>query len=260
LGPQHGAAVVVAVLRAFALIALASASAAADDPKSTPSSERGTTSAPITTEEEGAPKLSLATEVDRVAWQKTGFRLGLALAYGRFDGIHGAPSGRLLGAVLHAGLRLDPQWSLMSTFQYASAYERHGLNGLRFAGTIDPTWHPSPSFALALGVGFGGIVEGRTGRVDMTPMDLSTDVSYTYPSPTPSLTSCSGVGAAGLARAEWMYVLGPRSATTVALEVLGQYTACVQKIGLEPDTARPIERRQYWPHAGFTLSWGVTWR
>jgi hypothetical protein len=226
--------------------------------------ERGTTTAPISAkvdDEEGVPKLSLPTEADRIAWRRTGFRLGLGLAYGRFEGLHGAPSGRLLGAQLHAGLRLDETWSIYASFQYASVSGRNGLSGLRFAGTIDPTWHVTPAISLAVGAGFGGIVEGRTGRMEVDPLPSGLDTSVTLPSASPPLPSCSGVGAAVLARAAWTKVLGPRSSTDIALEAIGQYTECVQRTGrLDADTAQPIVRRQYWPHAGLTLSWGVAWR
>jgi hypothetical protein len=210
-------------------------------------------------EDDAPPKLSLPTENDRVAWTKSGFRLGLGLEYGRLAGLRGAPSGRLLGPVLHAGLRLDEDWSLIATFVYASASARGGLSGLRFAGTLDPTWHVTRSLSLAFGFGFGGIVEGNSGRPDMAAQ--ATDVSITLPSATPAVPSCSGVGAAGLVRAAYTWVLGPRASTGVELEVLGQYTSCVGRTShVEPDTAQPITRTQYWPHAGVTLAWGFQWR
>src|SRR5262249_55552053 len=124
-----------------------------------------------------------------------------------------------------------------------------------------PTWHVTPSLAVAIGFGFGGIVEGRTGRMDVDPLGSTLDTTYTFADASTPLPSCSGVGAAALARGEWSYVLGPRSATVVSLDIVGQYTECVDRTGrVEPDTARPIERRQFWPHAGAALSWGVTWR
>ncbi len=149
----------------------------------------------------------------------------------------------------------------MSTFQYAQVKQAGGLSGLRFSGTIDPTWHISPSWSLAIGFGFGGLVEGRTGRTStaMAP-NGEMDVSYTFPSANPPLASCSGVGVSALARVEWMYVLGPRSATNVAFEMIGQYTACTESVGTDVDTAQEIDYRQYWPHVGGTLTWGVTWR
>ncbi len=262
----------VAGLKSIVFIALVAAPVFADDPKpapaptptSTSTSERGTTGGDISAakeDEEGTPKLSLPTEEDRLAWQKPGFRLGLGLAYGRFDGLLGAPSGRLLGPVLHAGIRLDASWSLMSTFQYAQVKQAGGLDGLRFSGTVDPTWHISPSWSVAIGFGFGGLVEGRTGRVDMTTaIPNESNVSYTFTSAHPALPSCSGVGVSGLARVEWMYVLGPRSATNVSFEVIGQYTACVQNVNTDADTAQAIVYRQYWPNMGGTITWGITWR
>jgi hypothetical protein len=249
------------MLRLVAVVTACASVAHADDGKSTATSEKGTTSAPITQEEDEPPKLSLATESDRKAWQGAGFRLALGLAGGDFHGLRGAPSGRLIGAVLHAGLRLDADWSVYASFQYASVSKSGGLRGLRFAGTIDPTWHITPSLAVAIGVGFGGIVEGKTGRPDVDPLASTLDTSYTFPGASPPVPSCSGVGAAALARATWTYVIGPRSSTNVELEVTGQYTACVDRTGrVEPDTAQPIIREQYWPHAGATVAWSFAWR
>jgi hypothetical protein len=255
---------VVAVLKRLAIALLLASPARADDTKSTANAEKGTSSAAISTakdDEEGTPRFSLPTEADRVAWQKPGFRMGLGLGYGQFHGVGGAPSGRLIGAVLHAGLRLDRDWSIVSTFQYELASKHGGLSGLRFAGTVDPTWHVTPSLSLAIGVGFGGIVEGRTGRMDVDPLGSTLSSSYTFPNAKTPIPSCSGVGATALARGEYAWVLGPRSQTGVALEVMGQYTECVDSAGrLDVDTAQPIERHQYWPHVGAQLTWGVMWR
>jgi hypothetical protein len=212
-------------------------------------------------DEDGEPRLSLPTQADRMAWRNSGFRLGLGLAYGKLVGLRGAPSGRLLGPMIRVGLRLDEGWSILASFQYASVSQTGGLSGLRFAGTIDPTWHVTPSLSIAVGFGFGGIVEGRTGRMDADPLPSTIDTSYTFPDARTPVASCSGVGAAGLARIEWAYVLGPRSQTGVALEVVGQWTGCVDDTNrVEPDTGTAIVRRQWWPHTGVTLGWGITWR
>ena len=210
---------------------------------------------------DGEPRLSLPTQADRTAWQNSGFRLGLGVVYGRLVGLRGAPSGRLIGPTIRVGLRLDEGWSILASFQYASASTRGGLSGLRFAGTIDPTWHVTPSLGFAVGFGFGGIVEGRTGRRDAEPLPSTIDTSYTFPSARTPVASCSGVGAAGLVRVEWTYVLGPRAQTGVSLEVVGQWTGCVDDTNrVEPDTGTAIVRRQWWPHTGATLGWGITWR
>jgi hypothetical protein len=212
-------------------------------------------------DEDGPVRFSLATRSDHDAWREPGFRLQLGLAYGELFGLAGAPSGRLLGPVLRVGLRLDDSWSLLASFQYLSASAAGGLSGLRFAGTLDPTWHVAPGFTVAIGLGFGGIVEGRTARPSPDPQPGTLDASYTFPDASTPLPSCSGVGVAGLARADWMFVLGPRAATGLALEVGGQWTGCVASTGrVEPDTAEPIVRRQWWPHLAVTLAWLVAWR
>jgi hypothetical protein len=212
-------------------------------------------------EEDAPPKLSLPTQTDRDAWLVSGFRMGLGMAYGRLVGLEGAPSGRLLGFMLRMGLRLDADWSVLASFQYALASAPGGLSGLRFAGTLDPTWHATRHLSLAVGLGFGGIVEGRTGRPDIDPLPSTLNASYTFPGASPPLPSCNGVGAAALARVEWAIVLGPRSATSLALEAIGQWTGCVADTGIvEPDTGQAIVRRQWWPHAGATAVWGITWR
>jgi hypothetical protein len=212
-------------------------------------------------DKEGEPKLSLATEADRDAWRRPGFRMGLGVSYGDLVGLEGAPSGRLLGFLLRLGIRLDPDWSLLASLQYARASTPGGLDGLRFSGTIDPTWHATSHLSLAIGLGFGGIVEGSTSRPEITPLPGSLSSSYTFPSAGPPLPSCSGVGVAALVRAEWTVVLGPRSTTSLALEAVGQWTGCVDDTGqVDVDTGQSIVRRQWWPHTGGTVQWGFTWR
>jgi hypothetical protein len=187
--------------------------------------------------------------------------LGIGVVYGQLAGLEGAPSGRLRGVTLRAGLRLDADWSVLASFQYALARSPGGLSGLRFSGTIDPTWHVTRQLSLAVGIGFGGIVEGSTGRPDVMPLPGTLGSSYTFPSPSPPLPSCSGVGVAALARAEWTIVLGPRAATGFSVEAIGQWTGCIDDTGfVEFDTGQPIVRRQWWPHAGVTGGWSVTWR
>jgi hypothetical protein len=212
-------------------------------------------------DDEGPPRLSLPTQSDRDAWLRGGFRLSLGLTYGQLIGLEGAPSGRLIGPTVRVGLRLDAAWSLFASFQYTGASAPGGLSGLRFAGTVDPTWHVTRHLALALGLGFGGIVEGFTGRPDVDPLSGTIETSYTFPRPSPPLPSCSGVGVAALARADWMFVLGPRTATGLSLEVMGQWTGCVDDTGrVEPDSGQAIVRRQWWPHTGAVGTWSFTWR
>jgi hypothetical protein len=213
-------------------------------------------------DEDAPPRLSLPTESDRALWEKPGFSFGLGLAYGRLVGIHGAPSGQLIGPTIRGGVRLDEAWSLMGSLSYLYALGSGTvMQGLRFAGTLEPTWHATHHLSFAIGLGFGGIVEPSTSRPNPDPQPSTLDTSYTFPDARTPLPSCNGVGVAGLLRAEWTVVMGPRSATGLLLQMDGQWTGCVDDTGrVEPDTATPIVRRQWWPQLGGSLTWEILWR
>jgi hypothetical protein len=97
--------------------------------------------------------------------------------------------------------------------------------------------------------------------MDASPLPAQLETSYTFPDTRTPIAKCNGVGAAGVARAEYAHVLGPRMSANAALAVTGQWTGCVDDTGrVEPDTGQAIVRRQWWPHAGIALQLGVTWR
>lgn len=215
----------------------------------------------LRTDDDGPVRLSLPTESDRAAWLAPGFRLQLGALFGELHGLGGAPRGLLYGVLLRVGTRLDERWSILGSFQYALASATDGLSGMRFMGTLEPTWHVSRHVSLAAGVGFAGLVESRTGRDDPEPLASTLDTSYTFVDARNPLPRCSGIGVAALGRADYTLVLGSRSSMGLALELSGQWTACVEDSGrVEPDTARPIVRRQWWPHLGGTVAWFVGWR
>jgi hypothetical protein len=216
---------------------------------------------PSVIDEDPPPRFSLPTESDRVLWKKPGFRFGLGLVYGRLYGINGPPDGTLIGPTIRMGLRLDETWSLMGSLQYLYATAANVMRGLRFAGTVEPTWHATDHLSLAVGIGFGGLVEPSSNRTDPKPKPGTLSSSYTFPDARTPLPSCNGVGVTGLLRGEWSWILGPRSSTALALETDGQWTGCVDDTGqTNQDTATPIVRRQWWPHLGASLAWVITWR
>ena len=215
------------------------------------------------TDDDALPfRLSLPTEDDRSAWKGSGFRMQLGLAYGQIEGLFGAPSGSLTAAILRVGARLDVDWSILGSFQYGAVSEVGGLNGLRFAVTLDPSWHATERIELAVGVGFGGLFEGRTGRAEPdAALRKSLVDSYTLPNARTPIPTCRGIGATSLARASWTLVMSPLASVGLAVELDGQWTGCVDSVGqVEPDTAQPIVRRQWWPHVGGKVVWLVGWR
>lgn len=205
-------------------------------------------------------KLSLPTATDRESWREAGLRLQLGYGYGQLAGLGGAPGGASHTVLVRVGGRLDEQWSLLGSFQYAGV--SGGLSGLRFAGTLDPSWNVTDALELAIGFGFGGLVEGRTGRADAVSAEDKAIVSpKTYASAWPPLPRCNGVGAAGVVRASWSVPLGALSSLTVAVQGDGQWTGCELPVGrVEPDTARPVVLRQWWPHVGGHAALLVGWR
>ncbi len=213
--------------------------------------------------DEPPAEVSEPTQTKAEAWKSPGFRLSLGFGYGRLVGLGGAPSGRLLGPMMRAGIRLDEHWSLLGSFQYLSASADGGLSGLRYTGLLEPTLHVTDNLSVGVGLGFGGIVEGGfTGRFDPDepPSSTLTD-SYTFPDASMPLAECSGGGVAARVRADWMFLLGRHTAMGLALELDAQWTGCVDDTGrVEDDTAEPIVRRQFWPHVGGTISWLVKWR
>lgn len=233
------------------VIALLQAAPAA----SPPSPETGDDDPPV--------RLSLATEEDEAAWRKPGFRLTLGLVGGLAHGLDEKPDGNLLGPLLRVGARLTADWSLLASFQYQATWGELGdLAGLRYLGTVEPVWHLGDDFELALGLGFAGIIEGFTGRPDPDLSQRDTlNTSYTLPAGSAPIEACQGIGVAGTLRGGWNLILGPRSAMGLGLEVDAQYTGCIDDTErVEPDTARPITRRQWWPHVAGTAAWSFTWR
>ena len=148
----------------------------------------------------------------------------------------------------------------MTSFQYGIA--SGGIVGMRFSGTLEPTWHVYGGWEVALGAGFAGIVEGNSGRLETDAAQRNELVaSYTFDDNSKLLRACSGVGAAALARVGWTWVIGHLAATTFSAQVDGQWTGCQEDTGrVEPDTATAIVRRQWWGHLGRALTWTVAWR
>lgn len=205
-------------------------------------------------------RVSLPTAEDRAVWQEPGFRLQLGFGYGGLLGLTGAPDATTYGAIVRAGVRLDGPWALYTTLRYALA--TGGVSGAHFAGTLEPTWHVTERLRLAVGLGFAGFAEGEGVRDE--PNEAERDglvATYTYPKASPPLPSCSGTGSVALARVGYWFVLGPLSSAGVSLQTDAQWTGCEEELHrVEPDTARPILRRQWWFHQGWSMTGGFEWR
>ncbi len=222
-------------------------------------------SATATDDDDELPfRLSLPTESDRAAWKRPGFRVEVGLRYGLVRGLAGLPGGEGFGVATRMGVRVDEDWSLLLGFSYGAATGQlgTGLAGLRYLVTAEPVWHLTERWSLAFGLGLAGFVEGGSGRDDPDAAGRDALVApYTFPAGSKAMPSCNGAGAGALLRLGWTVVLGPLSATTFSAQVDAQQTLCVDDTGrVEPDTAEPIVRRQWWQHVGASLGWSFSWR
>ena len=179
-----------------------------------------TSPAPVSAkDDEGPPRLSLPTESDRDAWLRGGFRLSLGLVYGRLVGLEGAPSGRLLGATVRLGLRLDASWSVLASFQYASASAARRPVGppVRGHDRSDVARHAAPRARARPRLRRhrrGAHRAGPTSTRSPTPSRRRTR----SPAPHRRCRAAAASARPALARAEWTFVLGPRTATSLGLE------------------------------------------
>jgi hypothetical protein len=233
-----------------------------------PSGDATTNSAPLTTQVaikpdgDGAVRLSLPTEEDRAAWRRSGFRLALGIVYGNLSGARRIPDLTLKGVAIRPGIRIDPQWSIYLPLQYATT----NLGGGRFAAAVEPTWHITPGIALGFGVGYAGLIGVSPYGQFAPPEGPENDVdvqgqSFTFPEGVKPLAGCDGVGVTALARLEAGYVLGPRTRTHLALEVLAQRTGCEESaFAIDSFTGAEYMFRQWWVHRGMSLSWSIEWR
>ena len=194
-------------MRAAALaltLVVAQGAARADDAKPVPDKVIVVPAPKPKSDEDGEPKLSLPTEADRAAWTRSRIpararpRLrpsSTACAAHRADACSVRRCGSGCGSIR--------DWSLLASFQYAVASKTSGLSGLRFAGTRrSDVARRRRASALASALGSAASSRAAPGDPDADPLASTLDTSYTFPDASHPLPSCSGVGAAGLARAE----------------------------------------------------------
>lgn len=203
-------------------------------------------------------RLSLPTEEDFEAWRQPGFRVQLAYAFGGLRGQSLTPSMTAHSAELRLGVRLDEFWSLYGTFRYAVA--RGDRSGLRFSGTVEPTFHIIAGLSASLGVGIAGFVTGNS-LGEVVPPDGGVVASYTYPTTQPPLGACTGEGVMALARLEYLFVVGSLFSTGPAVQTGLQWTGCRQSLdAIDFDTGEGVELKQFWTHHTWSFSWVLAWR
>lgn len=199
-------------------------------------------------------RLSLPTEDDLVAWQRSGMRLQLGYATGRFHGVDSSPSWSTSGISLRPGMRLGPRWGVFVAMVYAGAPQ-----GLRWSVTLEPTLFVWRQLALSAGIGYAGLMMHN-------PMSAGGEhanekVGRALGSGE-RLDSCDGEALTTVARLEYLFVMGPLAATGPFVTAQAQWTRCEQRLGdgNDPHSGRPAVLTQTWRNWGISYGWGVTWR
>jgi len=209
---------------------------------------------------------SLATESDSAGWNAAGFRLSLGYGYGWEHGLAELPEATAHTVIIRAGARLDAEWSVLGSFQYAFA--DGGFSALSYLVTVDPTWHLGHGFDAAIGLGFGGL-----GGASLADWEAESDPDYdvyeehehsqTLPDTDYPLPECSGQGPAALVRVGWTLVLDDIWALAVHAETHARWIACESSTGagqVDDETGEPIVGRQWWAMLGANLGLSFAWR
>jgi hypothetical protein len=209
-------------------------------------------------------RLSLPTETDRDAWREPGLSVQLAYGQSWFGGSGPALPFSTNAFSLRTRVRLDAWWSAAAVFTYEAAGGE--FSGLRWAATVEPTFHPLPDVGVSLGVGYAGLMGNSTAAMvgtpsDKPPVDRSQEVAPRDFAPGELLTACTGGGLVALARIDWIFALGPLFATGPYADAGVQWTHCTAPLGgSDAETGEAIVGRQWWRHGGATVGWWLAWR
>jgi hypothetical protein len=200
-------------------------------------------------------RLGLPTQSAVDAWRNPGLRVQLGYGYGIVRGVGPAFSFRSQTALLRPSVRLDRYWALGIGLLYGT-----GPNGLRWGGTLEPTFYPWRDLAVTVGAGYGGLLvsdpNASSGTLQGTPVTVSRDLVAGE-----RLTSCEGAALTALARVEYLFVVGPLFATGPFAQANGQWTHCQNTLGdTDPETGRPIVLTQWWTQRSATFGWWLAWR
>jgi len=208
-------------------------------------------------------RLSLPTEEDFQAWRSSGFRVQLGIGYGNAKG-RGESVADFSSTVLilRPQVRLDDAWSIAASF----AYDLTGgdLDGLRWSAALEPVFHVVAGLSLSLGIGYAGIDADRVGGapsgyqlvIERPDATVSREAG-----PDEALAECTGGGWLALGRVDYQFVVGPLFATGPFLRGDYRWTRCSQEAGpTNNETGRPVEVRQWWQHASWSVGWLLTWR
>lgn len=176
------------------------------------------------------------------SWEEPGFRIRLEVGTEDLVPAAGLPAGSGLSLSAEPGFRLSRWWSISVDLTYTIVGGE--MEGLRWSGTADLTFHPWSGLFVSAGAGYGGLM------VDSFIGFLS--------------APCTGTGPAVAAKAGWLFPVGSLFATGPVVGTQMQWVHCPtyevsdrdvegfeELFGPPPTT---------WRHRSLHLGWSLAWR
>lgn len=208
--------------------------------------------AALAEEDEPIERVSEAILTPGEAWEEPGFRIQLRLGSESVEASDRISGGSGLVISAEPGVRLSRWWSVSADLTYTVLSGE--LNGLRWSGTADLTFHPWAGLFLSAGAGYAG---------------LMADAFVAHE----SFVSCTGSGAAASLRAGWLFPVGDLFATGPMIESRWQWTQCGR--GGDGGSGTMVdEQPEEWPDRSLTVpeppsvwrlrtlhfAWSLAWR
>ncbi len=200
-------------------------------------------------------RLTLPTQNDVEAWRNPGLTLQLGYGYSFVQGSGPAWSFRSHSAAVRPAVRLDLRWALGVGLLYGT-----GPNGARWSVTVEPSFFAWRQLALTVGLGYGGLSVNRalasTGRLRGPDVVVSRDLQAGE-----TLPRCEGAGLSALARADYLFVVGPLFSLGPFVQTNSQWTRCHSTFGrVDPETGQSINLSQWWRQQGLSFGFWLAWR
>ncbi|MBI5507238.1 MAG: hypothetical protein HY903_00670 [Deltaproteobacteria bacterium] len=244
------------------LVSLASSAARAEE---RPAAEKD-----LVQRDDYVVRLAFPTEQDFETWRLPGFRIALGYGYGRLWGSVPETDLSTHHLMLRPSVRIDAHWSIASSCVYSIAGK--DVTGLRWSVSLEPTFHPVAGVAVAVGVGYAGILGNRneyrpssfapaSGSAPGSGLDSQAPARSRSVLRDEVLNECSGAGWNALARAEVLFVVGPLFASGPFLQADQQWVECEESFGeSDLETGHSIVVKEWWGHKGVSLGWWFSWR
>ena len=210
-------------------------------------------------------RVSLPTQDDYTAWMEPGFRLSLGYGFGPYSHFEHDFNFKAHGINVRPHVRLSETWGVGATINYGIS-KGDKVNGLRWSTTCELTHYFFEQLALTAGVGLGGLwvtcpLDDYESPACRSYLELGSGRTSRALTNRERITDCEGDGIVGVARAEYLMVVGSNFASGPFVDGMLQRVRCEERTDLiEDSTGRALKVWEHWSHLGVNAGWWFTWR